>query len=411
MEVTINSKLRPFAVESARYKVVYGGRGSAKSWSIARIILLKCMESKLRVLCTREIQDSIKDSVHKLLRDQIDLLELQGFTIQNDVIRHENGSEILFKGLYSNLSKIKSFEGVDLCWIEEAESISSASWEILDPTIRKTGSEIWISFNPRYANDTIYANFVTNTPDNAIVIKMNWQDNKHFPKELEDQKDTMAKNDPDLYLHIWEGELKKNTSELIFNGKWVIDVFENSGEHCYVGADWGYSQDPNTVNKCFIAPHPDYGSNCLYIEHEVNDRPYHEDIRNTSTDLDSLPALWDNMPDIRKYIVKADSARPEIIAHMNKEGFKVWGAKKGAGSIESGVIYIRSFDKVIVHKRCVNTAFEFGNYKYKVDKKSGQVTNIIVDAYNHHIDAIRYALEDLTMNRNSTIGAVTLSFA
>ena len=126
MVVTLNKKLQPFT-KPMRYKVAKGGRGSAKSWTIARILLLKAMEKPLRILCTREIQDSIKESVHKLLKDQIDLLELQGYTVQNDVIRHTNGSEFLFKGLYTNLSKIKSFEGVDICWIEEAESISAGS--------------------------------------------------------------------------------------------------------------------------------------------------------------------------------------------------------------------------------------------------------------------------------------------
>ena len=222
MKISLNAKLKPVATIPMRYKVAYGGRGGSKSWTIARILLLKAMERPIRVLCLREIQDSIKDSVHKLLKDQIDLLELQGFTVQNDSIKHDNGSEFLFKGLYSNLSKIKSFEGVDIAWIEEGESISALSWQILDPTIRKPNSEIWISFNPRYENDVIYSNFVVNCPDNAIVIKVNWNDNKYFPKELEKQKDTMAINDPDLYLHIWEGQLKKNTSELIFNNKWLI---------------------------------------------------------------------------------------------------------------------------------------------------------------------------------------------
>lgn len=395
MKISLNAKLKPFATIPRRYKVAYGGRGSSKSWTIARILLLKAMERPIRVLCLREIQDSIKDSVHKLLKDQIDLLELQGFTVQNDSIKHDNGSEFLFKGLYSNLSKIKSFEGVDIAWIEEGESISALSWQILDPTIRKPNSEIWISFNPRYENDVIYSNFVINSPDNAIVIKVNWNDNKYFPKELEKQKDTMAINDPDLYLHIWEGQLKKNTSELIFNNKWLIDEFDTPDNiHFYYGADWGFSQDPNTVNRAYIGKYKDM-NNCLFLDYEINDRPYSEEDKNTSTDLKQLPSLWDKMPNIRKHKVNADSARPETISHLKGEGFKVVGAVKGKGSIEDGIEFMRSFDKIVIHKRCVNTIFEFGNYKFKVDAKSGQVTNQIVDKYNHHIDAIRYALEPI----------------
>ena len=398
MEITLNKKLKRFATEKWRYKIAHGGRGSSKSWTIARILLIKAMQKPLRILCTREIQDSIKDSVHKLLKDQIDLLELSGWTATDNVIRHTNGSEFLFKGLYSNLSKIKSFEGVDICWIEEAESISSNSWEILDPTIRKPESEVWISFNPRYEDDVIYRTFVGgDVPDNALVIKINWQDNPHFPLVLMKQKDHMARTDPDLYLHIWEGELKKNTAEQIFNNKWVIEEFESNPnlEHYYHGADWGFSQDPNTVNRVHVGKHEMWGDNCLYVEYEVNDRPYDEEDKNTSSDLDNLPDLWDRLPMIRKYEVRGDSARPETVSFMVKKGFKVVSAKKGSGSIEDGIKFIRSFDKVIIHPRCKNTIWEYKNYKYKVDSRSGQITNQIVDKFNHHIDAIRYALEPL----------------
>jgi phage terminase large subunit len=399
MKVTLNKKLKPFATQQARYKIAYGGRGSSKSWTIARILLLKAMQKPMRILCTREIQDSIKDSVHKLLKDQIDLLELQGYIVQNDVIRHANGSEFLFKGLYTNLSKIKSFEGVDICWIEEAESISAMSWEILDPTIRKPDSEIWISFNPRYEHDIIYTTFIENPPDNAIVIKVNWQDNKYFPKELEDQKNRMMKNDPDKYLHIWEGQLKKNTDEQVLNNKWCIEDFNTPDNvHFYFGADWGFSNDPNTLTRCFIAPHKDYGNNCLYIDYEANDRPYNSENRITSSDIDALPALWDTVPLVRQHQVKADNARPETIAHMVKNGFNVVPSQKGKGSVEDGVSYLRSFDKIIIHSRCSNTIHEAKYYSYKVDKASGQVTSIILDKYNHMIDALRYSLEDARNN-------------
>lgn len=396
MKITLNKKLKPFAVEKYRYKIAYGGRGSSKSWTITRILLLKAMQQPIRILCTREIQDSIKDSVHKLLKDQIELLELTGYTVQNDVIRHANGSEFLFKGLYSNLSKIKSFEGVDICWIEEAESISAMSWEILDPTIRKVDSEIWISFNPRYEDDIIYKTFISNRPTNALVVKLNWNDNKFFPNVLKKQKDYMRRTDPDLYLHIWEGELKKNTSEQIFNNKWVIDEFESSPnlEHYYFGADFGFSQDPNTLIRCHIGEYKDL-TNCLFIEYEACDRPYNEERRATSTNLDELDKFWDTIPLARGNEIIADSARPETITLMQSKGFIVSGAKKGKGSIEDGIELIRSFEKIVIHPRCANTIYEFKNYKYKVDARSGQITNKVVDEYNHIIDALRYALEPI----------------
>ena len=404
MKVSLNKKLKPFALEKKRYKIAYGGRGSAKSWTIARILLLKVASSKapLRILCLREIQDSIKDSVHKLLKDQIELLELQGFIVQNDAIRHINGSEFLFKGLYTNLSKIKSFEGVNIAWIEEGESISSMSWEILDPTIRKPNSEIWISFNPRYETDIIYNTFVLNEHENAIVIKLNWQDNKYFPKELQDQKDRMMRTDSDKYLHIWEGHIKKNTDEQILNNKWIIEDFEtHENIHFYFGADWGFSNDPNTLVRSFIGKHNKYGDNCLFIDYEANDRPYDEDVRNTSSDMDMLPKLWDTVPLSRRYAIKADSARPETIAHMVKHGYNVLPSKKGAGSVEDGISYLRSFDKIIIHSRCKNTIHEAKYYSYKVDKSSGQVTTNIIDKFNHMWDAIRYSLEDTRINTNT----------
>lgn len=398
--ISLNKKLKPFATTPSRYKIAYGGRGSSKSWTIARILLIKAMNEPLRILCLREIQDSIKDSVHKLLRDQIELLELPGFTVQNDSIKHDNGSEFLFKGLYTNLSKIKSFEGVDVAWIEEGESISAMSWEILDPTIRKPNSEIWISFNPRFETDIIYKTFITETPDNAISIKVNYQDNIYFPKELEVQKERMKKNDPDKYFHIWEGQLKKNTDEQILNNKWTIEDFTaNESTHFYFGADWGFSNDPNTLTRCYIDKHIEHGDNCLYIDYEANDRPYESEERITSSDNDMLPALWDTVPNVRQHMIRADSARPETISEMVKQGFNVIGSKKGAGSIEDGIAFIRSFDKVVIHSRCKNMIHEAQYYSFKVDKASGQVTNKILDKNNHMMDALRYSLEDA---RNTT---------
>lgn len=385
--ISINKKLKPFASEDYRYYVAYGGRGSAKSWSVARILLLISYQRKIRVLCAREIQHSIKDSVHKLLSDQIDILKLDGFGITNDAIRHTNGSEFIFTGLYTNLSKIKSLEGIDYCWIEEAESISSLSWEILDPTIRKPKSKIFITFNPRYEDDVIYKSFILNKPENAFVVKVNWSDNKHFPLELKAQKDHMARVDPELYMHIWEGEIKKNTNELIFSGKWRVQNFEAAfGTHFYFGADWGFSQDPNTLIRCFIK------DDFLYIDYEVNDKPYDSEIK-IQTDIEKLPELWNLIPKVKDFTITADSARPETISYMNSKGFCVVGAIKGKGSVEDGITYLRSFEQIIIHPRCKNTIYEFANYKFKVDPRSGQITHQIVDKYNHHIDAIRYALE------------------
>ena len=194
----------------ARYKVLYGGRGGAKSWGIARALLIQGAARPLRVLCAREIQKSIGDSVHKLLSDQIKALGLAGFyEVQKTVIRGRNGTEFTFHGLKHNVTNIKSAEGADVCWVEEAQTVSKSSWATLIPTIRKPGSEIWVSFNPELEDDETYQRFVANPPTGAVVVKVNWSDNPWFPDVLRQEKDDLKARDPDAYLTVWEGHCRQ----------------------------------------------------------------------------------------------------------------------------------------------------------------------------------------------------------
>lgn len=199
-----------FLFNPSRYKVLYGGRGSGKSWGVARALLLMGIQKPLRVLCARELQNSITDSVHALLADQIKTLNLESFyEIQNTVIYGKNGTEFLFAGLKHNVTKIKSFEGVDVCWVEEAQTVSKSSWDVLLPTIRKDGSEIWITFNPELDTDETYKRFVIVPPANAVVQKVNWSDNPWFPQVLRDEKDDLKARDMDAYLNVWEGNTRQ----------------------------------------------------------------------------------------------------------------------------------------------------------------------------------------------------------
>lgn len=179
-----------FLFEPHRYKVAYGGRGSAKSWGFARSLLVQAASRKMRILCTREVQKSIKDSVHKLLSDQIQAMGLGGhFDVLNTEIRGINGSEFIFGGLADHtVESIKSYEGIDVCWVEEAQSVSKRSWDILIPTIRKEGSEIWVTFNPELDTDETYKRFVENSPTDSVVVKMNWRDNPWFPPVLNQER-------------------------------------------------------------------------------------------------------------------------------------------------------------------------------------------------------------------------------
>lgn len=206
LEIQIPSKLEQF-IDPCRYKVAYGGRGSGKSWTIAQLLVLKAYSEPTRVLCARETQRSISDSVIQLLADTIDRMGLGSFfDVQRTAIYGSNGSRFIFEGLKSNITKIKSMEGINIVWVEEAESVSFTSWETLIPTIRSPGSEIWVSFNPRDEVDDTYERFVTDPPEDSIVLKVNWQDNPWFPEELRKEKDAMKKKDEKLYLWIWEGQ-------------------------------------------------------------------------------------------------------------------------------------------------------------------------------------------------------------
>ena len=199
-------KLRPMVTEPYRYRVLYGGRGGLKSYFFADMCIMRALQKKTRILCVREIQGSIKDSVHRLLCDRIEALGVsKSFNITEKSITAFNGSNFIFKGLLRNITEIKSTEGVSICWAEEAENISSASWEILLPTIRKKGSEIWIGFNPRYEDDDTYKRWVVNPPDNALVIKVNYSDNPWFPDVLRKEMEQDKARDHQLYLQKWEG--------------------------------------------------------------------------------------------------------------------------------------------------------------------------------------------------------------
>lgn len=209
-------KLR-FLFEPARYKVLFGGRGGAKSWGVARALLIQAAAAPLRILCAREFQSSIAESVHHLLQSQIGEIGLSSFyEIQAGLIRGANGSEFVFAGLRNNVTKIKSFEGVDRVWVEEAQTVSKSSWEVLVPTIRKEGSEIWITFNPELETDETYQRFVVQPPAGATVVKINWNDNPWFPETLRREKDDLKGRDPDAYQNVWEGNCRVTLDGAIY---------------------------------------------------------------------------------------------------------------------------------------------------------------------------------------------------
>lgn len=371
-----------------RYKIFYGGRGAGKSTEIGRALAIKGRAKKLRILCTREIQKSISDSVHKLLSDQIEAMGLGDFyTITRDSIRGKNGTEFIFKGLHSNAQEIKSTESIDICWVEEAQAVSQESWDVLIPTIRNEGSEIWVSFNPKTANDPVYKRFVLNEPHDAYVRKINYDENPHFPDTLRKEMEWLKERDYPLYLHIWEGELLKQSNALIFKNRFEVRDFTTPhNARFYYGADWGFANDPTTLVRLWIE------KRTIYIDYEAY---------GVGVEINETPALFDMVPGSRIWPIYADSSRPETISYMAKHGFRCKSAPKWQGSIEDGIAWLKSHD-IVIHSRCKHTIDEFNKYSYKTDKVTNDILPIIVDKDNHCIDAIRYSCSNLIKGRNDT---------
>ncbi|ACS41667.1 PBSX family phage terminase large subunit [Methylorubrum extorquens] len=216
MNVEFPEKLA-FLFESHRYKVLHGGRGGSKSWGAARALIIQAATKPMRVLCAREFQNSINESVHQLLSNQIEELGLRSaFEIQDKRIIGLNGSEFIFSGLRHKIDSLKSTEGIDVCWVEEAQTVSNASWSKLIPTIRKDGSEIWVTFNPELDTDPTYQRFVVNPPADAKVVRLNWSDNPWFPEVLRREKDELAARDPDAYLNVWEGATRQTLDGAVY---------------------------------------------------------------------------------------------------------------------------------------------------------------------------------------------------
>jgi phage terminase large subunit len=365
-----------------RYKVAYGGRGTAKSWSFARMLLrLAEVNKKLIILCAREIQKSIKDSVYALLVNTIiKEFKFNDWYITNtEIVNIKTKSKFIFLGLKSNANSIASLEGVDIVWIEEANKVSDESWDYLIPTIRTPGSEIWITFNPDSADDPAYKRFILTKRNNAIVKKIHYSDNPFFPDELKEEMEFDRISNHDKYMWTWEGNTREVSEAQIMKDKYVIEEFETHENVVFLyGVDFG-STDPSTMIRCY-----EYDKS-LYIDYEVY---------KVGADNDDLPAMYDTIPESRLWQIRADNSRPDTIKWLKRHGFpKMTGPPKL--KIEDGIAFIRSYEKIVIHSRCIHTAEEFKLYKYKTDQKTGIVTPKIIDANNHLIDALRYALYPL----------------
>jgi phage terminase large subunit len=381
---------RVLGAQGKRYKVLFGGRGGQKSWAVADYLIARACQEKLRILCTRQIQKSIKDSVYKLLCDRIHALGLDAyFIILKEGIYSVTGSEFIFKGLRDNINEVKSTEGIDICWVEEANKVSEESWAILIPTIRKENSEIIVTFNPELESDPAYQRFILHTPPDTAKEEVNYADNDFFPEVLRKEMEWCRKVDPDAYEHIWLGKLKGYSDALIFKDKFEVCEFETpEGVQFYYGGDFGYADDAMWMGRCFVK------DSCLWVPDEVY---------GTGIELDELHQAWDVVPESHAWPIRADSARPDTISFLRRpfvdkngkthEGFNVVGAEKGPGSVEDGIMFLRSFEKIVIHPRCPGARHNFENYRWKQDRITQEILPIPVDKHNHAPDGLRYALE------------------
>jgi phage terminase large subunit len=378
--------------QRSRYKVCYGGRGGAKSWGIARALLIKGAKEPIRILCAREYQTSIKDSVHKLLCDQIEALNLHSFyEITQASIRGANGTEFAFAGLKNNISNIKSFEGVDICWVEEAQTVSRLSWNVLIPTIRKEGSEIWVSFNPELETDETYQRFVVKPPDDCIQIKVNWSDNPWFPETLRLEKDSLKERDEESYNQVWEGLCRQTVDGAIFAKE--MQQAEKDGRICRVSFDatkpvhavfdlgWSdstaiwflqfvgmetrlirYIEDSQKTISYYLAIMQTYGYHYdkVWLPHDAENK--------------TLAASGRSIDDI----VRAAGYKTEILPRV-----PVVDSINAARTIFPNCYFDR--EHAADGLACLR------HYRYEVDPDTGQFSrNPLHDHYSHGADAFRY---------------------
>lgn len=374
-------------LEPARYKGAKGGRGSGKSHFFAEAVVeaMVC-DPDLRVVCIREIQRSLKFSAKSLIERKIqDLGVSHLFEVLNAEIRRVGGSGVcIFEGLQNHTAdSIKSLDGFRVAWVEEAQRLSQRSLDLLLPTIREPGSEIWFSWNPDQPDDPVERLLVSETHDSAAVVHVNYTDNPFCPPEIRNEAERRQKIDPDGYAHIWLGQYNTRNEAQVLAGRWRVDEFEPQPhwDGPYHGADWGFANDPTVLVRCWI------GDGRLWVDYDVG---------GVGVGLDQTPKLFDKVPTVRSHKIRADAARPETIEYLKrKHGFDIVAAPKWAGSVEDGVEYLRKFDEVVIHQRCSRAQEEARLWSYQVDRLTGDVKPKLADGNDHTFDAIRYALAPL----------------
>lgn len=398
--VSLPDKLKTVFSGRARYRGAHGGRGSGKTrgfalMSAVRGDIFATMGVIGTILCGREFQNSLEDSSFSEVRAAIqsDPYLRTRWEIGRQFIRHVSGRvEYTFSGLRHNIESIKGKARILIAWVDEAEQVSEMSWRTLIPTVREQqspeeaargvfwSSEIWLTWNPGSEKSATNQRFNINATDDMKIVKMNWSDNPWFPEVLNDERKRDLAARPADYAHIWEGEYRSRSDAMVFSN-WKMREFVAPPNAVFrFGADWGFSIDPTVLVRGYL------DGRTLYVDYEAYA---------VGCEVDKTPALFDQVPKSREYRITADSARPEVVSYMRRNGFpKIVPAVKGKGSIEDGISFLQSFD-IVVHPRCENVAREMASFSYKIDRMTEEVLPVLDDKDNHTIDALRYALEGL----------------
>lgn len=361
-----------FIRKKSRYKIAYGGRGSGKSWSFALTFVRMACQQDVRVLCTRELQTSLRSSVHQLLRDTIIRNGLlMEFKITMNMIRHtRTGAFFIFAGLKNNPEAVKSTEGLTHVWIEEGQTISEESMSLLIPSVRGQDSEIWITMNPRYEKDHIYSKFIAGNHPEVFKKKVNWQDNPWFPTVLEVEKQYDYETNHAMYLHTWEGELRPYGERPLFDPAALVrGGTELSGGIGAFGLDLSYSGKSALVGISIS----EAGDELFILQASSRTRL-------------SLPKITEFLGEIDNTVV-VDNARPEVIDLMRESGYTVRRSKKGAGSVLRGADRMARFRHIHFAPDTEDVLDEFSRLGWDESE------NLIGD--RDFFDATRYALEVL----------------
>jgi len=377
-------------LQPSRYKGARGGRSGGKSHFFAeRLVEEAVADPYCAGVCLREVQRSLRYSAKRLIDAKIRSLGVSHlFDIRDNEIRRRGKGVapgiIIFQGMQDHTAdSIKSLEDFRIAWYEEAQRMSLRSRDLLLPTIRGPGSELWFSWNPDQDDDPVEDLLVANKPRDSIVVDVNFQDNPFRDAVVDAEAAEALRRDPDGYAHIWEGGYNTKSDDQVLAGKWRVDEFEPSPrwDGPYFGGDWGFSTDPTTLMECYVH------DEVLYVYREVYGH---------GVETDHLPAFYDRNPRAQAHVVRADNARPENISYLQRHLYpRVTAVDKWPGSVEDGISKLRSFREIVIHVECTHTIDEARLWKYKRDRLTGDVLPVLIDKHNHTWDGVRYALAPL----------------